>query len=81
MRFVELNTIMCEALRDDVIKDSGHPKLKAKCLDIITKLRLEANVLNAPKTGKAPKVQEEKPKLVNGKQYDDDFKEVLGLDD
>lgn len=80
-RFIELNTIMCEALRDDIIKDSGHPKLKAKCLDIITRLRVEANVLNAPKTAKAPKVLDIPPKLVNASKYDDDNKEVLGLDE
>jgi len=52
-RFFELNNIMTDALREDIIKDSGHPKLKAKCLDLITKLRIEAEVLNEAKTGKA----------------------------
>ena len=53
-RFIELNTIMCEALREDIIKDSGHPKLKAKVLDLISRLRVEQNVLNTSKTGRAP---------------------------
>ena len=34
--------------------DKGHPKLKAKVLDMITKLRLEAKILNDAKTGKNP---------------------------
>ena len=41
-RFIELNTAMATALRDDIIKDSGHPKLRSKCLDIISKLRVES---------------------------------------
>ena len=35
IRFIELNTIMANALREDIIRDTGHPKLKAKCLDLI----------------------------------------------
>ena len=42
---------MTEALREEVLKDSGHSKLKTKCLDMITKLRVEASLLNT-KTGK-----------------------------
>ena len=42
IRFIELNTVMTDTLRDEVLKDTGHPKLKAKCLDLITKMRLEA---------------------------------------
>ena len=42
LRFIELNTVMTDALRDEVLKDTGHPKMKAKCLDLITKRRLEA---------------------------------------
>ena len=42
LRFIELNTVMTDALRDEVLKDTGHPKMKAKCLDLITKMRLEA---------------------------------------
>ena len=42
IRFIELNTVMTDALRDEVLKDTGHPKLRAKCLDLITKMRLEA---------------------------------------
>ena len=54
VKFVEQNLIMSEALRDDIIKDCGHSKLKAKCLDLITKLRVEAKVLNPSKTARAP---------------------------
>jgi len=55
-RFIELNSTMSDALRLDVINDSGHPKLKAKVLDLITKLRVESKILNPSKTarGAAP---------------------------
>ena len=53
-RFIELNSVMASALRDDIIKDSGHPKLRAKCLDIISKLRIETSILNPAKTGRRP---------------------------
>ena len=52
-RFIELNSAMSDALRLDVINDSGHPKLKAKVLDLITKLRVESKILNPAKTGRA----------------------------
>ena len=51
---IEINLTMSEVLREDIMNDCGHPKLRAKCLDLITKLRLEANILNGQKTGKAP---------------------------
>ena len=79
-RFIELNTIMCETLREDIIKDSGHPKLKAKVLDLISKLRVEQSILNTAKTGRA-KSPLEKPQLKNAKEFDDDGKEVIGLDE
>ena len=53
MKFLEINTTMCDVLRAEIMQDTGHSKLKAKTLDLISKLRLEANVLNASKTGKA----------------------------
>lgn len=53
LRFMELNNLMSDTLREDIIKDCGHPKLKAKCLDLLTKMRIEAKVLNEAKTGKA----------------------------
>lgn len=46
VRFIEMNNIMSDALREDIIKDSGHPKLKLKALDLISKLRVESKVLN-----------------------------------
>lgn len=54
IRFIELNTVMAAALREDIIKDCGHPKLRAKCLDLLSKLRVESAVLNQPKTAKRP---------------------------
>ena len=51
---IEINLNMSEVLREDIMNDCGHPKLRAKCLDLISKLRLEANILNGQKTGKAP---------------------------
>ena len=81
LRFIELNSVMSEALREDIIKDSGHPKLKAKCLDLISKLRLESQVLNPSKTAKAAPVPENTPRVGNAKNYDDNDREALGLDD
>ena len=52
IRFIEINTVMAGTLRDDIIKDTGHPKLKAKVLDLISKLRVEASILNPSKTAK-----------------------------
>ena len=46
MRFIEINTTMCDTLRIAIMQDSGHSKLKAKTLDLITKLRVEAHILN-----------------------------------
>ena len=82
-RFIELNSVMASALRDDIIKDSGHPKLRAKCLDIISKLRIETSILNPAKTGRRPESPPKpvKPVLQNVKEYDGDFKEKLGLDE
>ena len=53
-RFIEINAVMATALRDDILKDSGHPKLRAKCLDLISKLRIETTILNPAKTGRRP---------------------------
>ena len=46
---------MSDVLREKIIVDAGHPKLKKKCLDLLSKLRMEANLLNEEKTGKAKK--------------------------
>ena len=53
-KFLEINLVMSDALRAEIMQDSGHSKLKAKTLDLITRLRLESNVLNAQKTARAP---------------------------
>ena len=71
VKFVETNTIMSEALREDVIKDTGHPKLKLKALDLISKLRVEARILNPQKTAKAAGPIDVLPKLHDAKGYDD----------
>lgn len=78
LRFFELNNIMTEVLREDIIRDCGHPKLKAKCLDLITKLRIEASILNESKTGKA---KDPPPKLQNTKEFNDQDDKVIGLDE
>ena len=75
--------VIMERLRDDIIKDVGHPKLRKKCLDLITKLRVEANVLNREKTARISEAEEAKkapPQLRNVKEFDENFKEKLGLD-
>ena len=81
VRFTEMNLIMSEALREDIIKDNGQPKLKLKALDLITKLRVEAKVLNPQKTGRAAGPIDVLPKMKDSKGYDDKDKEVLGLDE
>lgn len=80
LRFQEINTVMCETLRDEIIKDSGHPKLKAKVLDLLTKLRCESNILNVSKNAKAQNIVQP-PLLKNAKDYDEDGIEKLGLDE
>ena len=49
VRFIETNNTMSEALREEIIKDTGHPKLKLKALDLISKLRVEVKILNPQK--------------------------------
>ena len=60
--------------------DTGNTKLKAKVLDLISKLRIEANVLNTAKNAKNNSMQGA-PMLKDVSKYGDDFKEPLGLDD
>ena len=80
LKFYELNHTMAEALREEIIKDTGHPKLKAKCLDLISKLRVEQAVLNVTKTGKAAYVATPTSKP-HTREYDENGKEILTLDD
>ena len=81
-KFIETNTVMSEALREEIIKDNGHPKLKLKALDLITKLRVEARILNPQKTARATGPVEVLPKMNDVRKYDDDLDhEKLGLDD
>ncbi len=80
LKFQEINAVMAETLRDDIIKDSGHPKLKSKCLDLISKLRLESALLNVGKTGKNKNIAQEQAPLKNAKEYDENGIEKLGLD-
>ena len=78
MKFIEINTAMCDMLRQEIMQDNGHSKLKAKTLDLINKLRLEANVLNANKN----KVNTQNS--LNGKNTKESEiaeKEPLGLDE
>ena len=81
-RFIETNTIMSEVLREDIIKDNGHPKLKLKALDLISKLRIESKILNPNKTAKAAGPVDVIPKMQDAKKFEDDCeKEKLGLDE
>ncbi len=54
-KFYDICKVMARALRKDIISDKGNSKLKHTTLDLITALRLEENLLNANKTGFAPK--------------------------
>ena len=67
----EINTVMCDVMRQDLMHDTGSSKLKNKVLDLITKLRVEASVLNPSKTGKA----------VYYEPTEETEKEPLGLDE
>ncbi len=40
-------------LRLEVLNDQGYSRLKTKALDMITNLRLQADILNAKKNGAA----------------------------
>ena len=43
---------MAKTLRKDVLEDKrGEPRLKQKCLDLITNMRLELELLNKAKNG------------------------------
>jgi len=52
-KFYEISRAMAEVLRQDILKDSGVSRFKTKVLDLITALRVEVDLLNHEKTGKA----------------------------
>jgi len=62
---------MAKVLRKEIIEDKGHGTLKYKTLDLISKLRLESQLLNDAKNGpnknrpqiKPLRINEEKEKL------------------
>ena len=78
VRFYEVNCLMTDALRDDILKDSGHPELKAKVLDLITKLRCERDVLQHAKDEFAKELPP--PPEPYTPVYDENGKEILSLD-
>ena len=80
MKFIEINSTMCDVLRQEIMQDNGHSKLKAKTLDLINKLRLEANVLNVNKTAKNTS-SIGGAQLKNAREYGENEKEPLGLDE
>ena len=44
---------MADVLRQNILADYGGSYLKRKVLDLISEIRLEANILNKDKTDKA----------------------------
>lgn len=44
-----VDKIMCNQFRKRIIQDIGHPELSKKCLAMIDKLKLEAEMLTASK--------------------------------
>lgn len=50
-KFYEISRQMARVLRKEIIEDKGTSLLKKKCLDLITNLRLETQLLNDAKTG------------------------------
>ena len=45
MKLVEINNTLTDILREEVLRDTGSSKLKQKVLDVISKLRVEAKVV------------------------------------
>ena len=81
MKFLEINSTMCDMLRQEIMQDTGHSKLKAKTLDLITKLRLEANVLNANKTARNTTSSVQGKSVKETTENEKPEKEPLGLDE
>lgn len=44
-KLADINHTLTDILRDEVLRDTGSSKLKQKVLDVITKLRVEAKVV------------------------------------
>jgi hypothetical protein len=51
--FLDIANEMGKVLRLEVLNDQGYSRLKQRALDLITNLRLEADILNAKKNGPA----------------------------
>lgn len=73
-----MSALMAENLRQEVLNDTGNSRFKAKVLDLISKLRLEASLLNPPKQ---PKIQVKEQHDVANQDADEAEKEPLGLDE
>jgi hypothetical protein len=55
----EITMQMANVLRSEVLNDMGDSTLKKVCLDLITKLRLDSNLLNDAKDGPSTFVLED----------------------
>ena len=53
MKVKEVAARMNEQLRGEILEDCGNSQLKRICLDFITRLRIDCNMLNDAKTGLA----------------------------
>ena len=51
---------MTDVLRDEVLKDTGHSRLKGTVLDLISKLRVEAKVISTHKEALRDKIKKKK---------------------
>jgi len=49
--FLDVAHEMSKVLRQEILADQGYSRLKQRALDMITSLRLEADILNAKKKG------------------------------
>ncbi len=56
---------MAKVLRQEIIEDQGYSRLKQRALDLITNLRLEADILNEKKNGSANRVVNSNAKGAN----------------
>ena len=79
-RFYEHNETITEALREEVLKDSGHSRLKDKCLDLIQKLKLEASIINNS-TGRAKVPQPNTPPKSNAEDAEINKDKPITLND
>jgi hypothetical protein len=75
IKLKSINDELTTVLREEILKDTGHSRLKQKTLDIISKLRVEARVLSIKKDTLRENIMKKKQdggKKVDSEERDDD---------